>query len=141
MGIRTIGGIVPCRIKKRFLHNTLRLDSEEITFPLKHYETVFDLLTNVPRFFVPPINGNFIHIFSNYINKYQGQGRLLFNSCHGDYSILLNANLVSYFPSRVYTYKGTNDFAEKIMNPTNCHSSTVTLSTKEKFSFTQSEPV
>jgi len=29
------------------------------------------------------INENFIRIFSNYINKYQGQTKDLFNSCRG----------------------------------------------------------
>ena len=38
----------PKGYKMRFLHNTLRLDSEEITFPVKHYESKFDLLTNIP---------------------------------------------------------------------------------------------
>ena len=30
----------PKGYKKRFLHNTLRLDSEEIKFPVKHYESL-----------------------------------------------------------------------------------------------------
>jgi len=49
----------PKGYKKRSLHNTLRLDSEEITFPVKHYESVFDLLTNVPRFYEPSIKRKF----------------------------------------------------------------------------------
>ena len=39
-----------------FFHDTLRLDSEEITFPVKLFESVFDLLTNVPRFYELSIN-------------------------------------------------------------------------------------
>jgi len=35
--------------KKRFLLNTLRLDSGEISFPVKHYEFVYDL-THLPIF-------------------------------------------------------------------------------------------
>ena len=40
----------PKGYKKRFLHNTIRLDSEEITFPVKHYESLSDLVTNIPQF-------------------------------------------------------------------------------------------
>jgi len=46
----------PKGCKKLSLHNTLRLDSEEITFPVKHYECVFDLLTNIPQFYEQSIN-------------------------------------------------------------------------------------
>jgi len=38
----------PKGCKKPFLPNTLRLDSEEIGFPVKHYESVHDLLTHLP---------------------------------------------------------------------------------------------
>jgi len=41
------------RYKVRSLHNTFRLDSEEIIFPVKHYVSVFGLLTNIPRFYEP----------------------------------------------------------------------------------------
>ena len=34
--------------KMRYLHSTLPLISEDIIFPLKHYEYVFDLVTNIP---------------------------------------------------------------------------------------------
>jgi hypothetical protein len=33
----------PKGYKKRLLHNTIQLDSAEIIFPVKHYESVFDL--------------------------------------------------------------------------------------------------
>jgi len=121
------------------LHNTLRLDSEEITFPVKQYESVFDLLTNIPPFYEPSINENFVRIFSNYINNYQKQSEELFSSCRGENSIMVDENLVSYFPTRVYN--GIDDLAQIIMNPANCHSSTVNLSTKDNFNFTQPEPV
>jgi len=100
---------------------------------------VFDLLTNIPRFYEPAINESFIRIFSNYINKYEGQSKELFNSCRGENSIIVNENLVSYFPAR--TYNDINDLAEIIINPANCRSSTVNLSTKDKFNFSQPEPV
>jgi len=66
--------------------------------PVKHYESVFDFLTNIPRFFEPSANENFIRIFSNYINKYEGQINNLFKSCRGENSIMVKENLVSYFP-------------------------------------------
>jgi len=40
----------PKGYENRYLHNTLRLGSEDIIFPVKHYESVFDLLTNIPLF-------------------------------------------------------------------------------------------
>jgi len=33
-----------------FWQNTFRLGTEEIIFPVKHYECVFGLLTNIPQF-------------------------------------------------------------------------------------------
>jgi len=129
----------PIGYKKRSLHNTLGLDSEEKTFPVKHYESVFDLLTNVPRFYELSIKGNVVRVFSNYINKYQKQSEELFNSCRGENSMMVDENLVSYFPARVYN--GIEDLAETIMNRANCHSSTVNLSTKDNFNYTQPEPV
>ena len=50
-----------------------------------------------------------------------------------------NEYLVSYFPARVYN--GIDDLEGTIMNPANCHPSTVNLSTKDNFNFTQPEPV
>jgi len=52
---------------------------------------------------------------------------------------MIDENLVSYFPALVYN--GIDDLAETIMIPANCHSSTVNLSTKDNFNFTQPEPV
>jgi len=91
----------PKGYNKVFLHNTLRSDSEEIIFPVKHYESLFYLLSNIPRFFEPFINESFIRIFSKYINIYEGQSKELFNSCRVENSIIVNANLVSYFPALV----------------------------------------
>ena len=59
----------PKGYKKRFLHNTLRFDLEEIIFPIKHYESMFDPLTNIPRLFEPSIKANFIGKFSEYIKQ------------------------------------------------------------------------
>ena len=46
----------PKGYKKCLLHNTVRLDSMEIKFPIKHYESVYDLTANKPRFFKSPKN-------------------------------------------------------------------------------------
>ena len=100
---------------------------------------MFDLLTNIPRYYEPSLNENFLSTFSNYINKYQKESDVLFNSCRGGNSIMIHENLVSYFPARLYN--GIDDLAETIMDPVNCHSSTVDLCTKDNFNFTQPEPV
>ena len=86
---------------KLYFYNIILLGSEDI-FPVKHYKSVLDLLTNIPQFFDPSANETFIRIFSNYINKYEGQCNDLFNSCGGENSIMVKENLVSYFPSRAY---------------------------------------
>jgi len=52
---------------------------------------------------------------------------------------MVKENLVSYFPACVYN--GIDDLANTIMNPANCRSSTVNLSTKDNFKFAQREPV
>ena len=119
---------------KRSLLNIFRLDSEEITFPVKHYESVFD---RIPQIYEPSINENFVHVFSNYINKYQKQIEEFFNSCRGENSIIVDENLVSYFPARLYN--GIEDLAETTINPANCHSSTENVTTKANFNFTQPE--
>ena len=41
----------------------------------KYYESVFDLLTNIPQFTEPSIYENFNRIFSKYINKCQGHNK------------------------------------------------------------------
>jgi len=125
--------------KKRSLHNSLCLVSEEITFPVKHYESVFHLLTKIPRFHEPSIKENYVRTFNKYINKYQKQSEDLFNSCRGENSIMIDENLLSYFHARAYN--DIDDLAETIMNPANRHSSTVNLSTKDNFNFTQPEGV
>ena len=128
----------PKGYKKRFLHNTLCLDSEEITFPLKHYESMFDRLTNIPRLLLPSIKENFICIFSEYINKYQEQSNELFSSCRGETSIVINENFVSSFPARVYN--GIEDLAENIMNLSNCRTSLVMLPTKHNLNLLSLNP-
>ena len=121
------------------MHNSLSLDSKEIISPVKHYESVFDLLTNIPQFFEPSIYGSFICIFSNFINNYEGQREEFFNSYRGENAIIVNENLVSYFPASVYN--GIDDLAETIMNSGNCGSSTLNLPTKSNFNFVQPETV
>jgi len=44
------------------------------------------------------------------------------NSCQGEYSGMINENLVSYFLA--LEYNGIYDLPETIMNPANCRSST-----------------
>jgi len=75
MGGWTSRDILSQKYKKRFLHNTLRLDSEEIIFPVKHYEHLFDLI-NIPQLFEPSLNENFIRIFSNKHTKTNIKGKV-----------------------------------------------------------------
>ena len=121
--VRLVEIIYPKGYKKRFLHNTIRLDSEDITFPVKHYETLLDLLPNIPQLLQPSIKENIIRIFSEYINKNQEQSNELFNSCRRQNSIVINEKLVSF------------------MNPTNWRTSTVTLFSKDNFDFAIPETV
>ena len=53
----------------------------------------------------------------------------MFSSCHGDNSIVIDENLVSHFPARIYN--AIDDLAEKIMYPANCRSSRLILPTKD----------
>jgi len=129
----------PKDTKSVSIQNTLHLDLEEIIIPVTHYESVFDILTNIPQFFEPSINGNFISIFNKYINKNEGQSKESFNTCGGKNSIFLEENRVSYFSARVYNV--IDDLGETITNPHNCHYSTVNLSSKGNFNFAQPEPV
>jgi len=87
----------------------------------------------------PSINDNFVRVFSNYIKKYQKQSEELFNSRRGKNSIMVDENLASYFPARVSN--GIDELAAAIINPANCHSSTVNLSTRDKFNFTLPETI
>jgi len=60
----------PRGYKKRLLYNSIRLDSMEIKFPVKHYEILYDLVTNLTRVFESPKKEQFITKFSEYLNKY-----------------------------------------------------------------------
>jgi len=55
----------------------LRVSLEEIMFPVKHYEYLFDRLTNIPHLLEPSKKELFTSIFGKYINKYNGQSKEL----------------------------------------------------------------
>jgi len=95
------------------------------------------VLTNIPQFIEPPVNENFIRIFSEYMDRYQNHNKESVTSCRGETFIMFNENLVSYFPDRVYNGK----FSRNNYKPANCCSSTVNLSTKDNSNFAQPEPV
>jgi len=60
----------PKGYEKLFLHNTRLLESEEIIFAVKFCESLFDLLTNISKFFEPPTNEKFIiHLVTNMKDK------------------------------------------------------------------------
>jgi len=131
----------PNSYKKRFRHNTIRLDSQDVIFPVKDYESMLDPFTNIPDFLEPSKKEKFMRIFSEYLNKYTQEepSTQLFNSCYGENSVKIDNNIISHFPARVY--KGLEDLAETIMNPANCHTSRITVSLKDNPDFTTPEPV
>ena len=126
----------PRLCKKHLLLNTLPLDSEEISSPLKHYESVYDLLTSLPYFWEPYKKDKFISTFSEYINKYELYNtsiNVLINSCIGENSLGIRDCVVSHFPNHVCN--GLEDLAETIMNLANCHSSRVNVPVKDNSDF------
>jgi hypothetical protein len=131
----------PIDYKKRFQHNTIRLDSQEIILPVQECQSKLDLLTNKPELLEPSKKEKFMRIFSKYLNKYTEKetSKQLFNSCYGKNSVKLDNNTVSHFPARIYN--GIEDLAETIMNPANCHTSRITVSLKDNPDFTTPEPV
>ena len=128
----------PKGYKKRFGHNTIRLDSQDVIFPVKHYESLFHL-TNIPHLLEPSKNETFMRIFNEYLYKYAEEpSKQLFNSCYGKNSVRIDID-VSHFPARVYN--GLEDLAETIMKPTNCDTSKITVSVKDDPDFTTLKPV
>jgi len=63
----------------------------------------------------------------------------LFNSIRGENSFIVKENLISYIPARVYN--NIEHLTEGIIKHANCRSSTVTLSSKDKFNFSQPETI
>jgi len=130
----------PSGYKKRFRHNTIRLDSQEVIFPVKDYESMLDLFTNVPYLLEPSKKEKFMRIIIQYLNKYTEEpSTQLFNSCYGENSVKIDNLIVLHFPARIY--KGLEDLAETIRNPANCHTSRTTVSLKYNLDFTTPEPV
>jgi hypothetical protein len=101
--VRLVQISYPKGYKKRLLQNTIQLDSEDIIFPVKHYESVFDLLTHIPHFEDRSKKDKFVSVFSHYINEYMASDRpgKLLASCYGDNSIRIDDNVISYFPARI----------------------------------------
>ena len=78
---------------KSLLYITLRLDSTEIKFPVKHYEFLYDLITNLPQFFESSKKAKFISIFRECIHKYiphDGSSKELLKTCYGEYSLRIS---------------------------------------------------
>ena len=131
----------PKGYKKLFLLNTPRLDSEEISFPVKHYESMYDL-THLPYFLEPYKKDKFISTFSEYIKIYElynESSNTFINSCIEECSLRIRDNVVSHVPNRVYNR--LDDLAETIMYPANCHSTRVNVPVKDNYDFASPEPV
>ena len=91
------------------------------------------------QFFETSITEIFIRIICKYIKKYQRQNKELYNSIREENSFFVKENLISYIPARVYN--NIEDLTEEIIKHANCRSSTVTLSSKDKFNFSQPETI
>ena len=128
----------PRGCKKHLLIDTFRLGSEEFSFPVKHYESVHDLLAHLPYFREAYKKDKFISKFNEYINKYETYNNLI-NSCIGENSLRIRDNMVSHFPNRVCN--GLEDLAEQIMKPANCHSNKITVPMKDNYDLASPEPV
>jgi hypothetical protein len=63
----------PDGYKKPFRHNILRLDSQNIPFPVRHYESMLDLVNNIPELNDPSKKQTFMRIFGDYLNTYVQQ--------------------------------------------------------------------
>jgi hypothetical protein len=132
----------PKGYKKRIQYNTLRLDSTEINLPVEHYESIYDLFTNIPQLSESPKKEKIISIFGNHLNIYTSHGGLskeLLGVCNEYNSLRIGEKVVSHFPVRLYNE--LEDLAETIMNPANCHTSRVPLSVNGSFNFATPEPV
>jgi hypothetical protein len=110
----------PNGYKKLFRHNILRLDLQDIPFLVKHYESMLDLVNNIPQLLEPSKKEKFLRIFSEYLNIYAQQRdakswERLFNSCYGASSVVIDNQLVSHFPARVYN--GLEDLTKTIVDP------------------------
>jgi len=90
--------------KKGFRHNTIHLDSQKAIFPVKDYESLFYLVTNIPSLLGPSKKETFMRLFNEYINKYTEEepSKQLFNSCYGENSVKINNHVVSHFQARLY---------------------------------------
>jgi len=98
--------------------NTIRLDSQQVIFSVKDYDSMLDL-TNIPDVLEPSKKEGFMRIFSEYLNRYTEvePSKKLFNSCYGENSVKIDNHIAPQFPARVYN--GLEDLAETIMNPAN----------------------
>jgi hypothetical protein len=133
----------PRGYKKRVLYNTLRFDSTSIKFPVKHYESLNDLIAYLTRNFKSPNRKEqfittFSELLNNYLPPHESTSGLL-STYHGQNSLQISENVVSHFPIKVY--KNVEDLVETIMTPGNCRSFRVNLAAKDNFDFTLPEPV
>jgi len=129
----------PNGYKKHFRHNTIRLDSQEVIFPVKDFVSMLDL-TNIPDLLEPFKKESFMRIYSEYLNKYTEEpSKQLFNSCYRENSVKIDNHVVSHFPASVYNI--LEDLAETIINPANCRTSRITVSLKDNPHCTTPEPV
>jgi hypothetical protein len=77
--------------KKQQLHNTVRLDSMEIKFPVRHYTSLHDIFVTLKKHIkTPDEKQEFVNTFHGYLNKYvpsDGYVKELFGVCYGQNSL------------------------------------------------------
>jgi|SRR5215470_1335647 len=117
----------PKGYRKHSLHNTLKLDSMEIKFPVRHYTSLHDIFVTLKkRLKTTDEEQALVTTFHAYLNKYvpsDGYATEVLGVCYGNNSLQIGEKLVSYFPVRVYN--GLEDLAQTIMAPGNCSSNKI----------------
>ena len=104
----------------------MRFDSTPIKFPVKHYESLNDLIAHLTRNFKSSnrkeqLINSFSELLNNFLPPHESTTGLL-SMCHGQNSLHISENVVSHFPVKVY--KSVED-----------------LVAKDNFDFTLPEPV
>jgi hypothetical protein len=96
----------PKGYKKRVQNNTVRLDSTNIKFPVKHYNTLHELVTHLARHYKSSNKREeLMKAYSECLNSYlfpTGVTNELSRSDYGHNSVQITDNLVSHFPVRLY---------------------------------------
>ena len=95
----------PNEYKKPIQQNILRLGSTEIKIPVRHYNSLYDLIVTAAEFLESSKKQGFITTFSGFLNKNihsDGFTTELLNTCYEENSVQIDDKVVSQFPVRMY---------------------------------------